>query len=117
MSLDPNDGRKPTIQVAEAIRRDIAAGILARGDKLLSAPDLAVKYGVGKQTVTNAVKLLQDAELLVTRVGAGTFVRTDIDEARLTQVIGDNEAGTLARIEALMQGLEERITALEKRVK
>ncbi len=89
MSLDPNDGRKPSIQVAEAIKRDIRAGVYRPEKAIPSTPDLASKYKVAKQTVTNAVKLLQEEGYLVTQVGKGTFVRTDFGEVRMEPTLGD----------------------------
>lgn len=89
MSLDPNDGRKPSIQVAEAIKRDIHAGVYRPDKALPSTPDLASKYKVAKQTVTNAVKVLQDQGYLVTQVGKGTFVRTDFGEVKMEPTLGE----------------------------
>ena len=89
MSLDPNDGRKPSIQVAEAIKRDIRAGVYRPETAIPSTPDLASKYKVAKQTVTNAIKLLQDEGYLVSQVGKGTFVRTDFDQVKVEPTLGE----------------------------
>lgn len=80
MRLDPNDGRKPSVQVAEAIKRDIEDGKYQPGDRVPSVPELAKTFDVARQTVANAFKLLQDQGYLVSRVGSGTFVRTDFGE-------------------------------------
>ena len=80
MRLDPNDGRKPSVQVAEAIKREIESGRYRPGDRVPSVPELAKAFDVARQTVANAFKVLQDQGYLVSRVGSGTFVRTDFGE-------------------------------------
>ena len=124
MSLDPNDSRNTKVQVAEALRRAIAAGTYPRGSQIPSAPDLAEQFGVAKQTVSNAVKMLQDAGLLVSRVGAGTFVRTDIDDAQLSRPIGDAEpsaeyvalSGRVDQLNEAVKTLTETVNALQEQV-
>ena len=124
MSLDPNDGRSPKVQVADALRRAIVAGTYARGGQIPSIPDLAEKYGVAKQTVSNAVKMLQDAGLLVSRVGAGTYVRTDIDDAQLSRPIDGAEpsaeyialSGRVDELNSTVKALAEVVNALQEQV-
>lgn len=76
MSLDPDDDRPASVQIADRLRKAIAGGQYGPGDKLPSGAALAETYGVAKQTVTNALKTLQAEGLLVTRAGYGTYVRT-----------------------------------------
>lgn len=89
MGLDPNDGRKPSIQVAEAIKRDIISGKYAPEEQIPSVPDLVRVYGVAKQTVSNAIKQLQEEGYLVSRVGSGTFVRTDFAEVKTEPTLNE----------------------------
>jgi DNA-binding GntR family transcriptional regulator len=124
MSLDPNDGRTPKIQVAEAIRRAIAAGTYPRGAQIPSVPELAEQYGVAKQTANNAVKLLQDAGLLVSRVGSGTFVRTDVDDDQIGRPIDGSEpsaefvalSARVDELSAAVRDLATQVTALQAQV-
>src|SRR6266545_3826619 len=75
MSLDPDDPRPPYVQVANALRDAITSGTLRPGEKLPSGSDLAERYGVARMTVQNAVRLLRDEGLIVSRQGSGVFVR------------------------------------------
>lgn len=99
MRLDPNDGRKPSVQVAEAIKREIESGKLRPGDRVPSVPELAKSFDVARQTVANAFKVLQDQGYLVSRVGSGTFVRTDVGAVTTEPTLPE-----LARAVTEMQG-------------
>ncbi|GJF03667.1 GntR family transcriptional regulator [Pseudonocardia sp. D17] len=75
MALDPDDPRPPYQQVANALRASILTRKFAPGDKLPSGPQLAEHYGVARMTVQQAIRLLRDEGLVVTRQGSGVFVR------------------------------------------
>jgi DNA-binding FadR family transcriptional regulator len=62
-------------QVADALRRKIKAGELAPGDKLPSEKYLAEEYGVGRDTVRDAIAHLRKEGLIDTRRGHRTTVR------------------------------------------
>lgn len=73
--LDPNDPRPPYQQVANALRASILTKTLKPGDKLPSGADLGKRYGVARMTVQQAIRLLRDEGLVVSRQGSGVFVR------------------------------------------
>jgi DNA-binding transcriptional regulator YhcF (GntR family) len=75
MPLDPDDPRPPYQQVANALRAAILTRKFAPGDKLPSGPQLAESYGVARMTVQQAVRILRDEGLIVSRQGSGVFVR------------------------------------------
>jgi DNA-binding transcriptional regulator YhcF (GntR family) len=75
MSLDPDDPRPPYQQVANALRASILTRKLAPGEKLPSGTELAQRYGVARMTVQQAIRLLRDEGLIVSRQGSGVFVR------------------------------------------
>ena len=75
MPLDPDDPRPPYQQVANDLRAAILTRRLAPGEKLPSGPELARHYGVARMTVQQAVRLLRDDGLIVSRQGSGVFVR------------------------------------------
>ena len=75
MPLDPDDPRPPYQQVANALRAAILTRKFAPGDKLPSGPQLAETYGVARMTVQQAVRILRDEGLIVSRQGSGVFVR------------------------------------------
>ena len=61
-------------QVAAQIRRAIADGEAAPGDRLPPAGDLAAVIGVNKNTVLRALRVLRDEGLLEFRRGRGISV-------------------------------------------
>lgn len=99
-TLDPNDGRSPYLQVADAIRDAIAAGEWAPGARLPSRFELAEWFTVAPMTVQNAWRVLRDEGVIVTRQGSGTFVHTD--------------APPRADVHAELAELRERVRRLEK---
>jgi DNA-binding transcriptional regulator YhcF (GntR family) len=75
MSLDPDDPRPPYQQVASDLRAKILTKHFDAGEKLPSGPELAKHYGVARMTVQQAIRLLRDESLIVSRQGSGVFVR------------------------------------------
>lgn len=73
--LDPADPRAPYQQVANALRAAILTRKLTPGEKLPSGSELARRYGVARMTVQQAVRLLRDEGLVVSRQGSGVYVR------------------------------------------
>ncbi|MGO9298125.1 MAG: GntR family transcriptional regulator [Streptosporangiaceae bacterium] len=62
-------------QVANALRAAIPTRKLSPGEKLPSGNELAKRYGVARMTVQQAIRLLRDEGLIVSRQGSGVFVR------------------------------------------
>jgi DNA-binding transcriptional regulator YhcF (GntR family) len=81
MTLDPDDPRPPYQQVANAIRAAILTRKFAPGDKLPSGSELAQRYGVARMTVQQAMRLLREEGLVVSRQGSGIYVRERITRA------------------------------------
>jgi DNA-binding transcriptional regulator YhcF (GntR family) len=73
--LDPDDPRQASQQIAGKLRAAILTRKLAPGEKLPSQPDLAVRYGVARETVKRALEILRSERLIVSRQGSGAFVR------------------------------------------
>lgn len=73
--LDPEDPRPPYQQVANALRAAILTRTFKPGDKLPSGPELAKRYGVARMTAQQAIRVLRDEGLIVSRQGSGVFVR------------------------------------------
>jgi DNA-binding transcriptional regulator YhcF (GntR family) len=81
MELDPNDPRPPYKQVANSLRAGILTHKFNAGEKLPSQQELATQYGVARMTIQQALKLLRDEGLIVSRVGSGVYVRDRADQA------------------------------------
>jgi DNA-binding transcriptional regulator YhcF (GntR family) len=73
--LDPDDPKQASQQIANKLRAAILTRKLGPGDKLPSQPELAVRYGVARETVKRALEILRQDRLIVTRQGSGAFVR------------------------------------------
>jgi DNA-binding transcriptional regulator YhcF (GntR family) len=74
--LDPDDSRPPYQQVADSLRTSILNRRYAPGEKLPSGNDMARHYGVARMTVQQALRILRDEDLIVSRQGSGVFVRS-----------------------------------------
>jgi GntR family transcriptional repressor for pyruvate dehydrogenase complex len=62
-------------QVAKQVERLIVNGVLKPGDRLPPERELAVKFGVGRSTVRDAIRTLEVIGILESRQGHGTVVR------------------------------------------
>jgi GntR family transcriptional regulator len=82
--LDPNDSRSDSHQIAHQLRAAILTRTLAPGAQLPSQPELAAHYGVARETVKSALRLLAAEGLIVSRQGQGTFVKTQKRLRRLS---------------------------------
>lgn len=60
--------------VADSLRRDIATGVYKDGEALLTEAELKLKFGVSRQTVRQAISLLETDGLVIRRRGSGTYV-------------------------------------------
>ena len=60
--------------VAQSLRRDIAAGVFQDGQALLTEEELKRKFSVSRQTVRQAISLLEADGLVIRKRGSGTYV-------------------------------------------
>jgi GntR family transcriptional regulator len=72
--LDPADPTALHEQAAAQIRRAIAEGQAAPGERLPSAGDLAAVLGVNRNTVLRALRMLREEGLVEFRRGRGITV-------------------------------------------
>lgn len=61
-------------EVVSKLQRQIALGELKKGDKLPSEPALMLKFGVGRSSIREAVRILSNSGLVRVKQGLGTFV-------------------------------------------
>ncbi|SDT28709.1 GntR family transcriptional regulator [Microlunatus soli] len=73
--LDPDSDRTTSQQIANAVRAAILLGVFAADEKLPSQHELAARYGVARETVKAALRILHGDKLIVSRQGSGVFVR------------------------------------------
>jgi len=63
-------------EIADDVRRAIAAGKLPRGARLPSSRALALQLGVSRNTILAAYEALASDGIIEGRTGSGTVVRT-----------------------------------------
>ena len=63
------------LQVADTLRREIARGVFRDGQTLMTEEDLRQRFDVSRQTIRQAIALLEDDGLVDRRRGSGTYVR------------------------------------------
>jgi GntR family transcriptional regulator len=73
--MDAFERRTPHyLRIYRDVKRNIADGAIAPGERLPTQRDLAASHGVTVMTVRQALQLLEQEELVVSRHGLGTFV-------------------------------------------
>jgi putative hydrolases of HD superfamily len=78
--VDPQDPRRPNVQIAASIRAAILTGELAPGAQLPAIKDLAALFGASTNTVGTAIRKLADEGYVRSVGGSGVYVR---DQATL----------------------------------
>ncbi|MET9604530.1 GntR family transcriptional regulator [Streptomyces sp. NPDC006512] len=94
LKLNTADNRPLHEQVAGAIRRAIAEGECAPGDRIPPARDLSQALGVNANTVLRGLRALRDEGLLEFRRGRGVTVADGADRrsallARVRELVED----------------------------
>jgi GntR family transcriptional regulator len=119
MAMGSEDSRPASLQVADALRREIAAGALAPGDKLPSIRSLADRFGVAPMTAQSAIDMLRSESLIYTSPGRGTFVRADAKPSDASSPSPEYLAITehLSELDAQMREMTDRVDKLEKQVR
>lgn len=120
--------------VAEQLRRQIAEGVYAIGDKLPTEPELMKTFKVGRSSIREAVKLLVNMGVVQVRQGAGTFVseassangsgidlsiadRTELDEVRKILDIAIVEKAVARRTEKDIERMQSCLKARKANAK
>jgi DNA-binding FadR family transcriptional regulator len=82
-------------QVMEKIRNLIASGLYKSGDKIPTEQELAEKFGIGRSSIREAIKVFNYIGVLESRTARGTFVcdRSSITSEALTWsiLLGNDE--------------------------
>jgi GntR family transcriptional regulator len=74
LRIDPHRGPPIFEQIVFAVKRAVAQGQLAPGDKLASVRELAGELAVNPNTVVRALEVLAHDGVIVRRQGAGCFI-------------------------------------------
>ncbi|MGE5541929.1 MAG: GntR family transcriptional regulator, partial [Bacillota bacterium] len=73
----PGKTRRLYLEAAEHIRQRIVRGVYGRGERLPSETELSAELSVSRSTLREALRLLEDEGLIMSRRGAGSFVRPE----------------------------------------
>lgn len=71
-----SDNRHLYLQVIDRLKRDIENGVFKEKEKLPSEFDLAKQLGVSRATLREALRILEEDNVITRRHGVGTFVNT-----------------------------------------
>lgn len=69
-----SDSRHLYLQVIDRLKQDIEVGIYKEKEKLPSEFDLAKQLGVSRATLREALRILEEENVIIRRHGVGTFV-------------------------------------------
>jgi len=86
MKIEPVRKARVFESIVDQIQGQILTGELKPGDRLPNERDLAVRFGVSRASVREALAALQHQGLIESRVGGGTYARRDMLGATITPV-------------------------------
>lgn len=87
MHTSENSKTSAVDYVVDCITNEIISGDLHPGDRLLTEPELSAKYGVGRNSVREAIKQLQAFGILFIRRADGTFVTDSYQQPMLDPML------------------------------
>jgi GntR family transcriptional regulator len=74
IQISPGSDKPIYVQIVEQISEAIAKNELAAGDRLPAVRKLAAELVINPNTVARAYSVLEQAKLVTTKTGSGTFV-------------------------------------------
>ncbi len=87
MHTSGNNKTSAVDYVVDCITNEIISGELHPGDRLLTEPELSAKYGVGRNSVREAIKQLQAFGILFIKRADGTFVTDSYQQPMLDPML------------------------------
>lgn len=120
IQIDFRSGHPIYTQIVEQVRGMIAAGELHTGDQLPTVRQLATELRVNFNTVARAYRLLDEAGLISTQHGRGTYVweapTEEVDRRLRRQVLEDMTHKFLTDLHRLGYAADEAIEVLEQQI-
>jgi DNA-binding FadR family transcriptional regulator len=104
MRLQAVEPRRLYLQIAEQIRRLIAKGAVAPGERLPAERDLARQLGVSRPSLREALIALEVEGLLDVRVGSGIYVAQPGGQAQGAPIGGDSGPFEVIRARWMIEG-------------
>jgi GntR family transcriptional regulator len=116
-SINPKSGIPIHRQIADQIRRGVAAGLLAPGDQLPSVRALAEQLLINPNTAARVYRDLERDGLLETRRGQGTFIAQNasaLAESERKRLISERLEGAAEEARAYGFSEEEVVRLLRE---
>jgi GntR family transcriptional regulator len=112
--IDPSSAEPLFAQLVAAVKRAVATGRIAAGEKLPSVRELAAELVINPNTIAKAYQALESEGVTVSRHGSGTFVA----ERRVTVRRGEQVRRLREALDALLSdavhlGLPEDVVRTE----
>lgn len=79
------------IRIHNQIKRDIEKHVYKVGDRIPAERQLAVKFGVSRMTLRQAIKTLEDEGILERRLGSGTYVASQKVQEKMSGIMSFTE--------------------------
>lgn len=75
------------IRIHNQIKRDIEKHVYKVGDRIPAERQLAVKFGVSRMTLRQAIKTLEEEGILERRLGSGTYVASQKVQEKMSGIM------------------------------
>jgi DNA-binding GntR family transcriptional regulator len=108
-----NDPRPAYLQVADDLRASISGGTFKPGERLPSGRDLARRYGVAPMTISHALDVLRQEQLVEAYQGRGVFV-TNHSASSGPGRNGGQQDPAIGSLRADLDELAKRVTRIER---
>lgn len=79
------------IRIHNQIKRDIETHVYKVGDRIPAERQLAVKFGVSRMTLRQAIKTLEEEGILERRLGSGTYVASQKVQEKMSGIMSFTE--------------------------
>lgn len=98
-------------QLFSQLKEEIARGVYRSGEKIPGENELAEKYGMSRQTVRQALALLEQEMLIERRQGSGTYVRETVSRKKRSWNVGVIATYISEYIlPSILRGIEEELS-------
>jgi len=98
LKVDLHSGVPIYIQIVERVKHMIATGELKPGDQLPTVRQLAQDLRVNFNTIARAYTVLNDADIISTQQGRGTFVRERPDERAIGRMRAEKLSALISHV-------------------
>lgn len=79
------------IRIHNQIKRDVENHVYKVGDRIPAERQLAVKFGVSRMTLRQAIKTLEEEGILERRLGSGTYVASQKVQEKMSGIMSFTE--------------------------